>query len=256
MKMNETYRKFPIKFYKNPDGSIYYDCRFMHGTVKSLDDAFSYFSKNDWETDLIYYYDDVTDVQFGAFEPALTDKKVKGRVYLGKINLTLNIDTGWGSGEHSVTYLSQHPEAHEDQIKFIKKLKREAEVDKLVQKLKSGFKRVAGMFSKNEMFFPEKTRDDLICEHCGEIIPTGTYYELYANKAYHLECIWDKFCNNKRNNTLENARNFFYGLQKFVGNWPESGYDIQDDYEFDMDLVKANNRKLGLFVSKRGNELD
>lgn len=247
MQIQETYRKFPIKFYQKPDGTIHYENKFLSGDAKTLDDAFKVFTSNDWDRDLIYYYDDVTDVEFGAFTPAYTDRKYKGMKYLGQIELRLDIDTGWGSGEHSVTYLSEHPEAQDAHAKYIKKLKREEQIDNFKKKLKQGFKKVAGLFKPQyEMFDPYKTRYDLICEHCGEIIPTATYYEEYHKKNYHLECIWDKLYNETNSNDYEDCREFFFSLQKYIGNWPNVGLDIQEDYETDLELVKINDRKLGL----------
>ena len=247
MQIQETYRKFPIKFYQKPDGTIHYENKFFSGDAKTLDDAFKVFTNNDWDRDLIYYYDDVTDVEFGAFTPAYTDRKYKGMKYLGQIELRLDIDTGWGSGEHSVTYLSEHPEAQDAHAKYIKKLKREEQIDNFKKKLKQGFKKVAGLFKPQyEMFDPYKTRYDLICEHCGEIIPTATYYEEYHKKNYHLECIWDKLYNETDSNDYQDCREFFFSLQKYIGNWPNVGLDIQEDYETDLELVKINDRKLGL----------
>lgn len=247
MQIQETYRKFPIKFYQKPDGTIHYENKFLSGDAKTLNDAFKVFTSNDWDRDLIYYYDDVTDVEFGAFTPAYTDRKYKGMKYLGQIELRLDIDTGWGSGEHSVTYLSQHPEAQDAHAKYIKKLKREEQIDNFKKKLKQGFKKVAGLFKPQyEMFDPYKTRYDLICKHCGEIIPTATYYEEYHKKNYHLECIWDKLYNETDSNDYQDCREFFFSLQKYIGNWPNVGLDIQEDYETDLELVKINDRKLGL----------
>ena len=247
MQLNERFRKCPIKFYENPDGSIYYESTFVHGTAKNVNDAFKYFSQNDWEKDLIYYYTDVIGVKFGAFEPALKDLKRKGRKYLGKIDLQLDIDPNWGTDEHSITHLSKHPEDINNQIKFIKKMKDQEKRDKFIQNLKSGLKRVAGYFTpKTEMFDPYKTRKDLICSHCGEIIPCGTYYESYENSPYHLECIWDKLCNDNISNDYQDCREYFFSLQKYIGDWPSSGLDIQDDYESDLFLVTSNDRKIGI----------
>ena len=40
MQLNERYRKFPIKFYRNSDGTIYYENQFTNGTVNTIEDAF------------------------------------------------------------------------------------------------------------------------------------------------------------------------------------------------------------------------
>ena len=248
MQINEKFRNTPIKFYRNPDGTIYYEAPFINGTAKNLDDAFNVFAKIDWENDLIYYYTDVVGVEFGAFEPAYKDIKRKGRTYLGKINLKLDIDPNWGTDEKSITHLSKHPEDIPKQLKYVQKMKFLDKKDKFLQSLKSGLKRVAGFLTgqQYEMFDPIKTRQDLICDYCGEIIPIGTYYEYYQNKNYHLECIWDKLCNETPSNNYEDCREFFFGLQQYLDNWPSVGYDIQYDYEIDLDLVKVNDRKIGL----------
>ena len=241
MNLNENFRKFPIKFYRKQDGTIHYENKFLSGDAKTMEKAFKIFSGNDWERDLLFYYDDVTDVKFGSFIPAYTDKKYKGMLYLGQINLEINVDSSWANSEHSITYLSKHPEAHKEQMEFIKKLKREAELDKFKDKIKNGLKRVVGFF-KNEMFFPEKTRNDLICDHCGEIIPVGNYYEYYQGKNYHLECIWDKLCNKKQSKDYQDCREFFFSLQR-IRKWPATGLDVQDDYKIDLEFVRNNDRR-------------
>ena len=244
MQLNERFRKCPIKFYENPDGTIYYEAPFVNGTAKTVNDAFKFFAETDWERDLIYYYTDVIGVKFGAFEPALRDIKRKGRKYLGKIDLQLDIDTNWGTDEHSVTHLAKHPEDIQKQLKFVKKMKDQEKRDKFLQNLKSGLKRVVGYFTpQNEMFDPYKTRYDLICSHCGEVIPSGNYYESYEGQPYHLECIWDKLYNEINSNDYEDCRDFFFSLQKYIGNWPAYGLDIQDDYESDLFLVQSNDRR-------------
>ena len=95
-----------------------------------------------------------------------------------------------------------------------------------------------------EMFDPIKARTQEVCAHCGQIIPTGTYYEDYRNKPYHLECIWDKLINKTSGNTYSDAEKFFFSLQKHIGRWPAYGLDVQEDYISDLELVKANNRYL------------
>ena len=241
MNLNENFRKFPIKFYRKQDGTIHYENKFLSGDAKTMEKAFKIFSGNDWERDLLFYYDDVTDVKFGSFTPAYTDKKYKGMLYLGQINLEIDVDKDWAMSEHSITYLMKHPEAHKSQLEFIKKLKREAELDKFKDKIKNGLKRVVGFF-KNEMFFPEKTRNDLICDHCGEIIPVGNYYEYYQGKNYHLECIWDKLCNKKQSKDYQDCREFFFSLQR-IRKWPATGLDVQDDYKIDLEFVRNNDRR-------------
>lgn len=245
MQINERLKNYPIKFYQNEDGTVYYESAFTNGTANSLDAAFRELQKHDWEHDLLYYFSDVIDVEFGSFEPALKDLKRKGRIYLGKLNIKLNVDPNWGTGTDSITHLSKHPEDLPQQMLFIKKMKNKEKRDEFVKKLKSGFKKVAGYLTGKpyyEMFFPEKTKIDLICSHCGEIIPIANYYEEYQGKNYHLECIWDKLCNNHKSNSYNNSREFFFDLQKYIDNWPTTGYDIQDDYIIDLDFVRNNDR--------------
>lgn len=241
MQIHENFRKFPIKFYRKTDGSIHYENKFLSGDVKTMEQAFKVFKDNDWEKDLIYYYTDVVGVEFGSFEPALKDKTYKGMLYLGQLNMRVDIDTAWGTGEHSVTYLSQHPEKHKDQEKYVKQQKRDEQFYKIKNKFKQGLKKFVGSF-QHEMFFPYKTRKDLICDHCGSIIEPGTYYEEYQGKNYHLECIWDKLCNNKDSNEYENSKEYFLSLQKLIGKWP-ANFEVEEEYLTDLELVKSNNRR-------------
>ena len=244
MRIDESYRKLPIKFYEKPDGSIYFESKFLNGNAKNINDAFKMFTEQDWYRNLVYYYDDVTDVEFGTFEPALTNRKYKGMKYLGQINLRLDIEPNWGTSEHSITHLLKNPQDRDKQLKYIKQQQDQEKWDKFKSKIKDGIKKVAGML-KHEMFFPEKTRYDLICNHCGEIIPTATYYEEYQGNNYHLECIWDKLYNETSSNDYQDCREFFFSLQQYIGNWPNN-LDIQDDYEIDLDFVRMNDRKTGL----------
>lgn len=241
MNLNENFRKFPIKFYRKPDGTIHYENKFLSGDAKTMEQAFKIFTDNNWDRDLLFYYDDVADVQFGAFTPAYKDKKYKGMTYLGQLELSLKIDNSGSWSNHTVTYLSQHPEEHKAQVDFIKKLKREAEIDKIKDKIKNGLKRVVGKLFKNEMFDPMKTREDLICDYCGEIIPVANYYEFYKGKNYHIECIWDKLCNKEKSNNYEDCREFFFSLQN-IEKWPATGLDVEEDYKIDLDFVKNNDR--------------
>ena len=240
MKLNERYRKFPIKFYQTEDG-IYYENPFMNGKAKDMTDAFNQIKDKNLDHDLYYYYNDVTDIQVGAFEPALYDKKTKNGVYLGKLNLELELNDY--EDEHSVKYLSKNPDKITDHEKFIKKLKDTEKRKQFFADLKSGFKKLAGVL-QHEMFSPYKTREDLICDYCGEIIPTATYYEEWKKKNYHLECIWDKLCNNNKSNSHEKAEEYFLSLEKLLDNWDYS-MDCPDDYESDLELYKVNKR-LGL----------
>lgn len=241
MRIDENYKKFPIKFYKKEDGTIYYENKFLSGTAKTMSDAFKVFSEYDWDKELLYYYDDVVGVEFGAFTPAYTDKKYKGMLYLGQINLTLDINTSFGTGEHSVTYLSNNRQAQKDHVKYINNMKTKEKIHNFKHRIKTGLKKLAGVFS--EMFDPRKTRYDLICDYCGEIIPTGSYYEEYNKNNYHLECIWDKYFNTE-SQCYEDCKQFFMSLQKHIGNWPAYELDCEQDYLSDLELVKINNRRV------------
>lgn len=249
--LNENMRKFPIKFYENPDGSIHYENAFIDGDAKNINDAFNHFKKQDLTWDLPYYYEDVIDVNIGSYEPSLIDKKYKGRKYLGKLNLELEINTDWGKGEHSVTYLSKHRDEIPNHEKWMEKLKREEARQKFFNKLKDGLKnvyrKVAGLFNRDkyqyEMFSPDKTRYDLICSHCGNIIPKGSYFEEYHSQNYHIECMWDMFFNQNTDKDYQTAKSFFYSLQKYLRLWPFHGLDTKEDYKFDLDLVKSNDRR-------------
>lgn len=243
MRLNENYRRFPIKFYQNGN-EIYFENKILVGHAKTLQDAFKFFSDNDWERDFVYYYDDIVGVEFGSYEPSLTNKEYKGMLYLGQLHLRVDVDPSWNRSEHSVTYIIAHPEYREEQMKFIEKMKKEEKLDKLKaqwkDRLKSGMKKVAGLF---EMFTPYKTREDLICAHCGEIIPTGTYYEEWKKKPYHLECIWDSLTNNRKKATRDEAREYFFSLQDLLDKWP-GDLDCPDDYISDLELVKSNDRRI------------
>lgn len=249
MELHENYRKFPIKFYENPDGTIHYENAFIDGDAKNMTDAFNHFKQQDLDWDLLYYYEDVVGVNVGTYEPALQDKKYKGRKYLGKLNLELNIDPTWGNGEHSVTYLSKNRDKISDHEKWVKKLRQQEAREKFFKKLKDGlqdvYRKIAGRFQKNkyEMFSPDKTRYDLICSHCGNIIPKGSYFEEYRSQNYHIECMWDMFFNENTDKDYETAKEFFYSLQKYLRLWPFHGLDTKDDYKFDLDLVKSNDRR-------------
>lgn len=249
MRLDERFRKFPIKFYQTDKG-IYFENAFIKGEAKDLNDAFNQLKNKLDDYELFYYYDDIAGSKVGAFEPAYRDKKTKNGIYLGKLNLDIDIDDSW-KGEHTVTYLSKNPDKIKDHEKFIKKLKNAKKRDEFFAKLKDGIKKVAGylhLTPKYEMFDPYKSRYDLICEHCGEIIPTGSYYEEWHGKDYHLECIWDKLTNDKKSNTHEEALKYFLSLEEFIDNW-DGGLDCLTDYESDLELYK-NNKRRGLSETK------
>lgn len=255
MNLNERFKNFPIKFYKNlKTGNVEYESGFSKGEAKTLNDAFKEFSREDFARDLYYYYDDIVDVEFGVFEPSLNDKIRNGRQYLGKLNLRLDISDYWkvGEPERRADYLNKHRDQIPKQMDFIKKMKREEQIDKLKDKIKNALKKVLNFFTrkdKYEMFEPIKATTELICKHCGKSIHIATYYDTYRNNDYHIECLWDKLVGNNEENSYEASREFFFDLSKYVGSWPAYGYDIEDDYLTDLDLVRTNDRRIkGSFV--------
>lgn len=241
MQINERFRKFPIKFYKTDKG-IFFENAFLQGEAKTLDDAFDKLKMKLDDYELVYFYDDVIDTRIGAFEPALQDKRTSKGIYLGKLNLELDLSDMWDS-EHTVKYLAKNPDKIADHEKFIKKIKDEKKREEFLAKIKEGIKKVAAKLGfVQEMFDPSKARYNLICEHCGEIIPVGSYYEYWRGKNYHLECIWDKLTNDMKSNTHENALNYFLSLQELLDNWDET-IDCKADYESDLELFKTNERR-------------
>ena len=241
MQIDEKFRKFPIKFYQTDKG-IYYENSFINGTAKDMTDAFNQLKEKNLDFDLYYYYDDVSDVKVGSYEPAIINKETKKGKYIGQLNLDLELD-GFES-EHAVTYLSKNPDKIKDHEKFIKKLKDKKKRDKFFNDLKQGLKKVAGFLNPlTEMFSPYKTREDLICDYCGDIIPIGTYYERWKGNDYHLECIWDKLCNDKNSNEHYLAEKYFLSLEKLLDKWDYSKNCI-DDYISDLELYKVNKRKI------------
>ena len=236
MNINERFKNFPIKFYQTSNG-VYYENSFIKGNAKSLNDAFSKLKNKLTYKELYYYYDDVSDIKFSSFEPAIKNTKTRKGIYLGKIDIQIEL-TDW-QGEQTIKFLSKNPEMIQNHEKFIKKLKNAKARQEFMDKIKQGVKKVAGIF--HEMFYPYKSKDDLICSHCGEIIPNATYYEEWRKQPYHLECIWDKLCNDNKSNEYIKANEYFMSLQELLDNWP-GNLDCQDDYESDLELVKINQR--------------
>lgn len=246
MQLDERFRQFPIKFYKTKNGEVEYESGFTMGKSPNLNSAFKEFDNDTFVRDLLYYYDDVVDIEYGSFEPALKPTKYKGREYLGR--LILKLDLNDYQGPTTVKYLNRHRKEIPSHLDRIKKMKdAENQVDRkeqLKQSIESIFKKVTNMFSrgKNEMFSPLKTVETRICAHCGEIIPTASYYETYRKQDYHIECIWDKLTGKHTENSYEDARSYFFSLQEYIGNWPPYGLDVEEDYLLDLDLVKHNDR--------------
>ena len=272
MQINERFRKFPIKFYQtyNDKGEevIYFENAFMQGYGKDLTDAFNQIRDKNLDHDLFYYYNDVVDFKIGAFEPALTDKKTKKGKYLGKLNLDIDIvdiDVNSPDYNRTIKYISNNPERIKAQDKYIKGIKDAEKRKEFLDKLKSGFKKVASIITSpinklnlapvkirtDEMLSSStKTRYDLICKHCGEIIPTGSYYEEYLNGDYHLECLWDHIFNEKDSNNHADAIDFFLSLEKYIKPdkrrtkdfWTKH-MDCLDEYLSDLSLFRTNERK-------------
>ena len=237
MNLLERYKDFPVKFYKNlTTGMVEYESGFTKGKAKTLNDAFKEFSRKDFYRDMYYYYDDVVDVQFGNFEPSTNDKIINGRIFLGKLNLKLDlIDYRYSDKEHTVKYLSKNRDEITNHINYINNLKYgKRGIDRFMHKIKN--RKIA------EMFNPVKATMQLTCKHCGKMIPLASYYEEYKKNSYHIECIWDLLINNIEENSYEDSRKFFFDLSKYVGNWPGYGFDIEEDYLSDLELVKHNDR--------------
>ena len=248
MLLYERYKKFPIMFYKLPNGTIEYEGNFIKGYAKTIEEALNNFAKQEFIDDLFYYYDDVVDVKFGKYEPNFYNKKVKGKEYLGKLNLELDLNDF--ESNQSVKYLSKHKEEIPIHLDNIQKEKLKAKKERIKQDIKdkimSYVQGIKNMFKKpiTEMFTPYKATQQHVCKHCGVNIEIGTYFEEYRNNAYHIECIWDKLINNKQTNSYEEAQKFFFSLKNMIGNWPAYGYDVEDDYISDLELVEHNNRLL------------
>ena len=245
MIINEKFRKFPVSFYEDINtGEIIYESGFTTGKAKSLTKAFEEFSRSDFARDLYYYYDDVVDIKIGRFIPATKDKIKNNKQYLGKLEIELDIENLGGNKEHKVSYLSKNKDKIPYHLSYINKMKKAEKISNIKEKIKDGIRSLINKFKQNEIFLPVKATTDLICEHCGEIIPVGTYFEVYRNNDYHIECIWDKLINKKENNSYNEAESYFFSLQQYIGRWPGYGLDVEEDYISDLELVKANNRYL------------
>jgi hypothetical protein len=260
MNLSEHYRKFPIKFYKNlADDTIYYESGFTQGNAPTLNDAFKEFSRDDFIRDLYYYYSDVRDAKVGRYIPAIKDIKRKGKLYLGMLELELDIDPNIYDNT-SVKFLNKNKQEIPKHQEWINNLKRKENMETTKHSLKQGvinlINKLRGKESVKEMFTPYKTATQLVCSHCGRVIPIATYYEEWRHKNYHLECIWDKLVNKMEENSFEAAEKFFHSLQKFIGHWPAYGYDVEDDYVSDLELVKSNNRITGHKVNSIKNIKD
>lgn len=244
MLLHERYRKFPISFYQDINtGKVYYESGFTQGEAKSLNDAFKEFTRDDFVRDLFYYYDDVSDVKFGQFIPPLKDKIKNSRKYLGKLEMELDINKNeYAEPGKSVAYLNKHREEIPNQLAWIKKMKRGEKIDKIKNSIIDGVKKLINKITVHEVFMPIKSTTELICNHCGVIIPIASYYEEYRNKNYHIECLWDQLYNNMPENDYKSAKDYFHSLEQYVGNWPAYGLDVEEDYVSDLELVKHNER--------------
>ena len=239
MQIVETFRNFPIKFYQTANG-VEYESAFTQGLATDLKTALKKFDTKEFVDDLLYYYNDVVDIKYGTFSPPLRDIKSKGREYLGKLDIKLDVTEY--EDEHSVKYLNKNRDAIPSHLRHIELLKSEKQRQERKSNLKNKISDIIKKVMMQEMFTPYKATNQLICKHCGRNIPVGTYYENYKDNDYHLECIWDKLVNKMPENSYYQAQKFFYGLEQFVGNWPPYGYDIEEDYLSDLELVKHNNR--------------
>ena len=245
MKLTEAFKKFPIYFYKTSEG-IYYESAFTKGNAKTIEEALSTFAKKEFTADLIKYYDDVVDVKLGAFVPTTSTRKRKGMESIGKLDVSLDLSP-IANSENQVSYLSKHKDKLDNQLTYMQDMKKKERFQKIKNSIKKGVLNIMRKLQGKEMlemFDPVKSISQTICEHCGQIIPTGIYYEEFKGNDYHLECIWDKLVNKLEHNTYSEAEKFFFSLQKYVGQWPAYGFDVEEDYLSDLELVNANNRYL------------
>ena len=144
--LHEGFKSYAIKIYQCSD-KYEYENSFMHGEADTLKNLFAKLTNRNLEWDLIYYYDDINDVKLGAFEPALRDRKSKGRLYLGKINLSLDLNTM--NTEHSVKYLSKNKNRQVAQEKFIQKLKKQAKREEFLKSIRDGLVKLINIFKKD-----------------------------------------------------------------------------------------------------------
>lgn len=248
MLLTEKIRKFPIKLFRNTTtNEVEYENAFTFGTTRSLNDAFKLFQASEFVDDLYKYYNDIVDVRFGSFVPSLSDKPRNNRIYLGKLELFVDVIKWEIEPEHTVAYLSKNKHEIPKHLKYINDMKRLETKDTLMHKIKRGIANIMNKLNSNkihEMFQPIKATTDHICAHCGNIIPIATYYDTYRSEDYHIECIWDHLVNNMTQNSYLEAEKFFFSLEQNIGNWPGYGFDVEQDYIDDLELVKHNNRIL------------
>lgn len=248
MYLNERFKKFPIKFFQNlQTDEVEYESGFTQGSTKTLNDAFKIFDTEEFIRDVYYYYDDVVDIRIGRFIPSLDDKIRKGRKYLGMLELELDIEPQKGEQNKTATYLNKHRSEIPAHMQYIKDMKRKEQINNMKNNFKKGINRFIKFLKGEkvyEMFSPLKSTTQLICKHCGRVIQIGTYYESYRNQDYHIECIWDKLINKMPENSYQASEEFFFSLQEYIGKWPAYGFDVEEDYVSDLELVKHNNRLL------------
>ena len=217
------------------------------GSKSSLEDALKVFTASDLIKDLYYYYNDVVDIRFGKFIPSLNDHIRNNRKYLGLLELELDLIKSKIDVEKTVSYLNKNRDAIPKHLAYIRDMKQKEKWKNLYNKVKDGIekfmKKLTGK-AMNEMFYPLKSTSQLICKHCGRIIPIGTYYDTYRNKDYHIECLWDHLINKMPENSYSESEKFFFSLEQYIGDWPAYDFDVEEDYLSDLELVKHNNRIL------------
>lgn len=170
MILNEKFKKYPIKFYRNKQGNIEFESSFIKGTDTDLNSALNSISNNkELEHDLYYYYDDVGDVRIGKFIPAETPRKSKGREYLGQIEVMIDVSKEL-TGPNTLQYIAKNPEAYNQQQEYIKRLKKLEKIDKFKNKLSQILKSILNRLSFKETYmFTDTIRMlDSLLENCVE----------------------------------------------------------------------------------------
>lgn len=125
--MNEKYKKYPIKFYQTKDGDVEFKSVFLNGSAKDLNTALTNVMNDltDIQKDL-FNYDDVQDTTFGKFEPNDNLKPTKGKQYLGKIDVTADLNDIF-KGTNTLQHVAKNPQDKEKHDKYVASLNKSAE---------------------------------------------------------------------------------------------------------------------------------
>lgn len=120
--MDEKYKNYPIKFYQTKNGDVEYKSAFLNGTAKDLNDALTYVM-NDLEDiqDDLFNYDDVQTTTFGKFEPNDSLKPTKGKQYLGKIDVTADLNDIF-KGTNTLQHVAKNPQDKQKHDQYVASL--------------------------------------------------------------------------------------------------------------------------------------